>query len=76
MGRAYAQIIRMMTIQMNRMTELLVKEWQGVFKVGFEAEDETGTIEINFNDGSVKGKCKAGDWEKHFKKVRDVIEGA
>ena len=40
----------------------------------FEVEDDTGTIEINFDDGSIKGKCKAGDWKKHFEKVKVVFE--
>ncbi len=39
----------------------------------FEVEDDTGTIEVNFNDGSIKGKCKAGDWKKHFDKVREAF---
>ncbi len=57
------------------MTELLEKEWLVVEMSPFESEDDTGTIEIDFNNKSIKGKCKAGDWEKHFKKVREVVEG-
>ena len=64
-----------MTSRMNRTIGLLEKEWLEVFKGSFESEDDTGTIEINFNDGSIKGKCKAGNWKKHFKKVREVVEG-
>ncbi len=42
---------------------------------GMEIEDDTGTIEIDFNDKSIKGKTTAGNWKKHFDKVREVIEG-
>ncbi len=42
--------------------------------MSFETEDESGTIEIDFNDGSIKGKTTAGDWKKHFDKVREAFE--
>ncbi len=42
--------------------------------MSFETEDESGTIEINFNDGSIKGKCKAGNWKEHFEKVREAFQ--
>ncbi len=41
---------------------------------GMEIEDDNGTIEIDFNDKSIKGKTTAGDWKKHFDKVREVME--
>ena len=42
---------------------------------GMKIEDDTGTIEINFNDKSIRGECKAGKWKEHFDKVRKVVEG-
>ena len=42
--------------------------------MSFELDSDTETIEINFNDGSIKGKCKAGNWKKHFEKVKEAFE--
>ena len=42
--------------------------------MSFEMEDDNGTIEIDFNNRSIKGRCKAGKWKEHFKKVSDSLK--
>lgn len=42
--------------------------------MSFESEDDNGTIEIDFNNRSIKGKCKAKDFKKQFEKVREIFE--
>ena len=41
--------------------------------MSFESEGDDDTIEIDFNNKSIKGKCKAGKWKEHFDKVREVF---
>ena len=42
--------------------------------MSFELEDNNGTIEIDFNNKSIKGKCKAKDFKQQFEKVKDAFE--
>ena len=41
--------------------------------MSFELENDDETIEIDFNNRSIKGQCKAKDWKKHFKKVMEAF---
>ena len=41
--------------------------------MGFELEDESGTLEININNKTVKGKCKAKDFPKQIEKLKGVF---
>lgn len=41
--------------------------------MGKELEDEEDTLEIDLNQWAVKGKCKAGKWKEHFKKLEEVL---
>ncbi len=43
--------------------------------MSFELESEWGTIEIDFNNWSIKGKCKAKDLPKEMEKVKQIFEG-
>ena len=38
-----------------------------------EMEEDQGTIEIDFNNRSIKGRCKAKDFKKQFEKVREAF---
>jgi len=43
--------------------------------MSFELESSEGTIEIDFNNRSVKGKCKAKDFPKQMEKVKQLFGG-
>ncbi len=39
----------------------------------YELEDESGTLEIDMNEKSVKGKCKAKNFGKQIEKLKGVF---
>lgn len=41
--------------------------------MSFELEDKEDIIVVDLNNKAIKGYCKARDWKKHFKKVKDVF---
>lgn len=43
--------------------------------MGFDLENDGDVIEIDFRDGSMKGTTTAKNWDKHMKKLRQVMEG-
>ncbi len=42
--------------------------------MSFESESEEGSIEIDFDRKTIKGECKAKDFKKQFKKVKEAFE--
>ena len=40
----------------------------------FESESEEETIEIDFNNKSIKGKCRAKDFPKQMEKVKEMFK--
>ena len=42
--------------------------------MSFELNDDEGTIEIDFINKSIKGKCKAKDIPKQMQKVKDLYD--
>ncbi len=41
--------------------------------MSFETESDEETIEIDVNDKSIKGKCKAKDFPKQIEKVKELM---
>ena len=41
--------------------------------MSFESESDEGTIEIDFDSKSMKGECKAKDFPKQIKKIKEIM---